>query len=382
MRRYVWRLLEVVGLLALVTVLCAVLAWAMPLILPFVIGGFLAALLLPMVRALERRGVSRQAAILLVMICIVGLLLAAAVWGVIAVAGEAAVFLANTPVYFTQVHDWVLGEIDRVRTIYGTLPPVVTADLERTASSVLETLQDWFRSFGTALLGFITHLPETVFITVISVITCYFVLLRRDKMYRHFLNALPPGWQDKVDLAAKDMMRAFIGTIRAQLLLVLMSAVLGLIGMWILGIQYAVILGILFGVFGLVPILGSALLTIPWAIGAVVVGDLGLALKVLLLQVVISLIRHIVEPKILADSVGLDTLSALFALYVGMKLIGIIGLFLGPIALIGLKSLLRRHLLADLLPDEAAEVILSDDPPAEAVADDAGQRADQEREDA
>jgi sporulation integral membrane protein YtvI len=361
MRRYTWRLLEVTGLLALVTVLCLVFVWALTYILPFVIGAFLAALLLPPVRALERRGVPRQAAALLVMLGIVGVLLAAAAWGVLAVASETASLLANSPLYFNQIHAWVLDEIDRARDVYGALPPMVSADLERAASSVLETVQAWFRSFGTWLLASIAHLPETVFITVISVITCYFVLLRRDRMYLRFLNMLPPGWQDKVDVAAKDMMRAFIGTIRAQLLLVLISAVLGFLGMLLLGIQYAVILAILFGIAGLVPILGSALLTVPWAIGALAVGDVGLALKVLLLQVVISIIRHIVEPKILADSVGLDTLSALFALYVGMKLVGVIGLFLGPIALIGLKSLLRRHLLADLLPDQAQEAILADD---------------------
>jgi len=214
----------------------------------------------------------------------------------------------------------------------------------------LTTLQTLFSNFAKGLIQSVTHLPDYMFVAVIALIATYFMLVNRDHMYSRFLEMLPPGWSDKVKIVTDDMMRAFVGTIRVQVLLMLMSMVLGIVGMWVLGIQYAVILGILFGLAGIVPILGSAIITIPWAVGALLIGDVSLALKVLLLQLAISLIRHMVEPKLLADSVGLDTLSTLFALYVGMQLIGVLGLFLGPIVLIGIKSLFRIRLFIDFFP--------------------------------
>jgi predicted PurR-regulated permease PerM len=84
-----------------------------------------------------------------------------------------------------------------------------------------------------------------------------------------------------------------------------------------------------------------------------VTGNIPLGIQLLILQGCISLVRHIIEPKILASNVGLDTLSTLFAMYVGLKVIGILGLFLGPIFLIALKSLIKARMFIDFIPDQS-----------------------------
>ena len=76
-------------------------------------------------------------------------------------------------------------------------------------------------------------------------------------------------------------------------------------------------------------------------------GNVVVAVKVLILQGIISAVRQVIEPKILADNVGLDTLSTLISMYIGLKAIGVLGLFLGPIFLIGLKSSLRARMFID-----------------------------------
>jgi sporulation integral membrane protein YtvI len=349
-RRYLWRLAEVVTLLVLITLVCLAFVWVYDYILPFVIGGFFAIMLLPLVRTLERRGVGRVSAVITVLVSIVVLLVALSAYVVVAVAREATMWTQTTTAQFGLFQAWFENKLTYGKAMFGQLPPTVSKQLTDAADKTLAQVEQVFTGIAAGLIHSVTMLPEYIFIFVIALIATYFFLVNRDRMFQRFLAILPPGWSDKVTVVANDMMRAFVGTIRAQVVLMLMSAVLGVIGMWIAGIDYAVILGILFGVSGLVPILGSAILTVPWAIGALVVGDVPLAIKVIILQLGISLIRHVVEPKILADSVGLDTLSTLFALYVGMKLMGVVGLFLGPIILIGIKSLLRIRLLVDFFP--------------------------------
>ena len=350
MRRYLWRFAEVAALLILVLLFCIVAAWSLAYVLPFVAGGFFAILLMPLVRSLERRGVGRPIAVLTVVVSIVVLLVIASTFVVVAVAREATMWTTTITSQFDQIQTWVTQQVGLGRVWFGQFPPTVSTEIEHTAVSALTTLQTLFSNFAKGLIQSVTHLPDYMFVAVIALIATYFMLVNRDHMYSRFLEMLPPGWSDKVKIVTDDMMRAFVGTIRVQVLLMLMSMVLGIVGMWVLGIQYAVILGILFGLAGIVPILGSAIITIPWAVGALLIGDVSLALKVLLLQLAISLIRHMVEPKLLADSVGLDTLSTLFALYVGMQLIGVLGLFLGPIVLIGIKSLFRIRLFIDFFP--------------------------------
>ncbi len=354
LRKYLWRLVEVVSLVLLVFIVSAAFVWSLKYILPFVIGWFLAIMLLPIVKWLEMHRMRRRSAALLVLVSVVLVVVLLSIFAVIAVAKEATLLLLNVPHYFNVIQAWVLKQIAIGRVFYGQLPPNVAAGMQTTAVHALSTIEQWFRSFATGLLNSVTNLPEISFVVVISLITAYFMLADRERLYKAFLRTLPPGWSIKMETAMRAMGKAFTGTLRVQVVLMLMSAVLGVVGMLLLKIQYAVILGIAFGVTGLIPILGSAILTVPWAVGAFVAGNMALALKVLLLQAVISAIRHVVEPKILADSVGLDTLSTLFALYVGMQLLGVLGLFLGPIILIGLKSLLRARLFVDFLPDEAS----------------------------
>ena len=355
-RQYFWRVVEVTALLVFVALVCTVFVATLRYTLPFVIGGLIAILLLPLVRALERQKVGRPQAVITVLVGVIAIVAIASVFLLVAVTREAALWLKSLPEYFSVLQIWVEHQIGVGKTVFGQLPPDVATSIQNSFANSITTVRNLMTGLTKALINSVRNMPEYFFVVVIAVITAFFMLLNRDKMYNNFLKTLPPGWAPKVRVVSRDMMRAFAGTIRVQVLLMILSAVLGILGMWILSIHYAVILGLVFGLTGMIPILGSALLTVPWAIGALLIGDVALAIKILLLQLVISLIRHMIEPKILADNVGLDTLSTLFGLYVGMKLLGVIGLFLGPIILIGIKSLFRIRLFVDLMPD-------IDDPP-------------------
>lgn len=352
LRRYLWRLVEVVSLLLFVVLLLWVFSWSLRYILPFVLGWLIALLLWPLVRALERRGLGRIAAVTAVMTFVVAAVLLLSVYAVVALVREASAFSTHIAQYASALDDLVREQITAGQQVFGELPPKVSAGIEDALLSSLGSMEAMLRGFARSLVGSLTHLPETVFVIVISLVAAFLMLVRRERMYASFLRILPPGWAGKVEVVAADVTRAFVGTIRVQVVLMLLSAVLGVIGMWIIGIEYFVMLGILFGLAGMVPIVGSALITVPWAVGAALMGDIPLAVKVLLLQIIISIIRHLVEPKILADNVGLDMLSTLFGLYVGLKVLGVIGLFLGPILLIGIKSLLRARMFVDFLPVE------------------------------
>jgi len=360
-RRYLWRLFEVAVLLVFVTLISVLFVWALRYILPFVVGWFLAILLLPLVKFLERRRVKSTIAALSVLVGSLLLIGVLSSFAVIAIVKEASLLLLNVPQYFNGGQVWLQQQISMGKIFFGQLPPNVVSSIQNTAMQSLSSLEAWFRGFAKILLDSVSRLPEFSFVVVISLITAYFMLADRERLYRGFLRSLPPGWSGKMESALNDMGRAFTGTIRVQVVLMLMSAILGVLGMWVLRIEYAVLLGIAFGVTGLVPFLGSAILTVPWAVGALAMGDVSLAIKILLLQLLISAIRHVVEPKILADSVGLDTLSTLFALYVGMQLLGVLGLFLGPIVLIGFKSLFRARLFVDFFPnDKPAKRVVED----------------------
>lgn len=351
MRRYLWRVLEVCFMLVFIIVFALLLGYLMKYILPFVIGWVFAILFIPLTKWLERIGLSRLAAVVVTLSCAVAAAIAVMLGVTIGVTREAGSFIANSQSFFTYADHFIHKKLTAGKVFYGQMPPQVGTQIQNALVQFGQSIESSMRRFVTSLLGSFTQIPEMLFVGVIAVVTAFFIMLRHERMMNSFLRIVPPGWDKKINSILDDMSKAFLGTIRVQFILMCMSAVLGVIGMLVLHVHYAVLLGILFGLSGLIPILGSAILTVPWAIGALVIGDVSLAVKVLGLQVVISLIRHMVEPKILADTVGLDTLTTLFALYVGLKVLGILGLFIGPIILIGAKGLLRTHMFVDLLPN-------------------------------
>lgn len=361
MRHYLWRVLEVFIILAFIVVVALLFGFLMKYILPFVIGWVFAILLIPIVRFVERRHVPRLTAVLLVMIVAVVVVVALSVGIILGILREATSFISNSQSFLRVELKDIKQTISTGKNFYGHLPVQIGDQIQSAISQFIHGIESGITTFVGSLVQIVTSLPETLFIFVIAIVTAFFILYRRERMLASFFRLVPPGWDRKLNMILADMENAFLGTIRVQFMLMCLSAVLGVIGMYILHFPYAVLLGILFALTGLIPILGSALLTVPWAIGAFALGDPTTAFKVLALQVVISLIRHAIEPKILADTVGLDTLSTLFALYVGLKIMGIIGLFIGPIILIGAKGLLRTRLFVDFLPQGASLEEFEDD---------------------
>ena len=78
---------------------------------------------------------------------------------------------------------------------------------------------------------------------------------------------------------------------------------------------------------------------IPWAGYLAFTGDIKLAIAIFILWCIISIVRQIIEPKIISGQIGIHPIFTLIAMYTGFKFIGIWGLLLGPIILIILKNI-------------------------------------------
>ena len=78
---------------------------------------------------------------------------------------------------------------------------------------------------------------------------------------------------------------------------------------------------------------------IPWAILCAINGDLNLGIAIIILLVIMSVIRQLLEPKLVSKNIGIHPIFTLIAMYTGFKVIGVMGLFIGPIVLIIFKNI-------------------------------------------
>ena len=86
------------------------------------------------------------------------------------------------------------------------------------------------------------------------------------------------------------------------------------------------------------PILGSGTIMIPWAVISALDGDLRLGISLVVLWIIMCIVRQFLEPKIVSGNIGIHPIFTLISMYTGFKLIGVLGMFVGPIVLIILKN--------------------------------------------
>ena len=127
-----------------------------------------------------------------------------------------------------------------------------------------------------------------------------------------------------------------VGTVRQVLkaYLLIMAITFGEIslGLWLLRVDYYLIIGLTVAVLDILPVLGSGSILIPWGIWTLLGGNLPLGAGILLLYAVVTGVRTVLEPRLVGRGMGLSPLVTLISMYVGMKLLGVGGLILAPMA--------------------------------------------------
>ena len=124
----------------------------------------------------------------------------------------------------------------------------------------------------------------------------------------------------------------------------MVSFVISLIGLYIfkiigLNIEYPLIAALGIGFVDALPIFGSGTVMLPWAVIIAFNGDYTLSICILVLWIVMSCVRQLIEPKIVSKQIGIHPIFTLIAMYTGFKFIGVMGMLVGPILLIVLKDI-------------------------------------------
>ena len=106
----------------------------------------------------------------------------------------------------------------------------------------------------------------------------------------------------------------------------------------VLKVDHAALLSFIIALIDLLPVLGLGIVFIPWSIVCFIGGDIWFGIALVAAYVVLTFVRNLIEPKLIGKQVGIHPFIALLALYLGLELFGVIGVFVLPLAVILLKS--------------------------------------------
>ena len=216
--------------------------------------------------------------------------------------------------------------------------------IQSSGKELLGTVANWAKNALTNLLNIITSLPAICIYTVISILALYFICTDKiyiiDQLEHHF----PELWVKKLTKHIKEIVKSLGGLLKAEAILVIVSFIISLIGLYIfkflgMNVQYPLMAALGIAFIDALPIFGSAAVMIPWAIIAACNGDLTLGISLLILLAIMGIVRQFIEPRVVSGQIGIHPIFTLIAMYTGFRFIGILGMLIGPIILIILKDI-------------------------------------------
>jgi len=310
-------------------VLSRLLAAFLPFILALVLAFLLEPLVVRLMGAMRLRRPYASLLSLILILCVFGLIIFLIVARLYTELSELAVSLPN----YNYIIDFVTKQVEAIER-FVRLNPQVQSTVFSSTESILKSVQGLAKAGSMFLLGFLTALPGVFIVMVVSLVATLLVSSSFPGVKRFIWGIYPKRWQASARAVGQDLGAALIGFVRAEAVLVSVTAVATMLGLAIIGNRYAVTLGVLAGLLDLMPVVGTGLLFVPWIIVLFVLGSLGEGLKLLGMWVVTVVVRQFLEPKIMSRSIGLHPLPTLISMYVGLQLLGGAGLILGPTAVI------------------------------------------------
>lgn len=311
-----------------------------PVLMPFVLSAGLAYLGDPWVDRLQRWRLSRTAAVIVVFTALSALILPVLVLLLPMLTEQVAAFVRNIPAYLDWLQERGLPALG-IRVPEGSIPD--SEDLRRMVSEnwpqagglakdVLGTLS----KSGMALLGFITML------ILVPVVTFY--LLRDwDRLVAWINSVLPLRSRDTIQALARETDSVLSGFLRGQLLVMLGLGILYSVGLWLAGLQLALLIGLGAGLVSFVPYLGFIVGLLTASLAMLVQTQEMLPLLYVLIVFVIGQIVEgaVLTPWLVGDRTGLHPVAVIFAVLAGGQLFGFVGVLLALPAAAVIAVLLR-----------------------------------------
>ncbi len=295
--------------------------------LPIILAGILYYLMNPTVDYLERKGIKRIYSIFGLFILVVGLI----VWGVVVIIPkiqeQSMSFADNLPGYLTIIENKVNEILSD--PIFSQVQEQIEASNEKLISSLTDIVQNLSRSTIQNLGSFFGAVATIVLAVITMPFILFYLLKDGRKLAPYFVKFLPTKMRQPSLVVLKEMNDQVSSYIRGQLTVAFAVAVMFMIGFSIIGLDYAITLGIVAGFLNLIPYLGSFLAMIP-AVFLGIVGGPVLLIQVLIVFVIEQTIEgRLISPLVLGNELSIHPVTILLVLLTSGKLFGLVGVILG-----------------------------------------------------
>lgn len=314
-------------------------------IMPFLIGFFIAFLLRPLIKKLTALTHGHEklwsSLIILVFYATIGTC-------VVLLSMKGYSFLKNFLEGFPQLYERILAPF--INDTLGSAE-AVWKNVDVNAATAIQSFLDGFQASLSSMISSLSHslvsmitsfassLPNIVVSFFFAILSSFFFNADYQRIISFLIRQLPKKGQQVVFTTRHYFTETITRFIFAYGKIMLLTFVELSLGLSILHVDNAIVIAFLTAIFDVLPVLGTGGIMIPWILISFISANTKLAVGLLILYLVVTLIRNIIEPKIVGKQIGLHPLLMLLCMYLGAKLFGVLGIFILPILILILQNL-------------------------------------------
>ena len=323
--------------------------------MPFLVAFVISLMIEPGIKYLMKKTkLSRKMSSIIIFVLVFSIIIGSVTWGIVSLISESTNLLQTLNLYIDKAYTQIQETIGKISISRVSISNDVTNLMQDASKEVLFKLSTWITGFLTKLISVITSIPSIAIYVVITILSVYFVCTDRIYILDFMEHHMSKKWVQKIGVHIREITIKLGGYLKAEAILILVSFIISLVGLYIfkfvgMNVRYPLLIALGIGFVDALPILGSGSVMAPWAVMEALNGDIQLGIAIIVLWIIMSIVRQFLEPKIVSGKIGIHPIFTLIAMYTGFKVIGVMGMLVGPIVLIILKSVFASVLEEGIL---------------------------------
>lgn len=308
--------------------------------MPFVIGWCIAAIAAPLVNWLERKfKIVKKISSALVIILVIGVIVLVLYFAISRLVLEVSDFVKNIPDIYGQTEAGLRQIGSSLSGLFSRLPQGVQDGWNTAVENLDQYMGNLVSNISEPTViaagNIAKSLPSVLVYSIVAILSAYFFTAQHEEVVAWLKKIAPESVEKRMTLVADNLRYAVGGYFKAQFKIMAIVYLILVAGLALLGVNYYALIALLIAFLDFLPFFGTGTAMIPWAVYALFMGRYQFAAGLLIVYVITQVSRQLLQPKLVADSMGMNPLVTLILLYVGYRVSSVLGMILAvPIGMV------------------------------------------------
>lgn len=301
------------------------------LMFPFVVGWMISMIASPLVNWLEKKfNIVKKLGSALVVILVLALIVLILYFSISKLVTETISLLENIPQLYKELEAGLDQIGNSLQGIFHRLPP----QFQEGWDNILLNMDQKVGTFITKISeptvaaagNFAKRVPSYLISIIVAIMSAYLFTVEHEEVLVWAKKTAPPSVVKRMTLVSDNLKYAVGGYLKAQIKIMGVVFLILWVGLTLLQVHYAVLIAIVIAFLDFLPFFGTGTAMIPWALYKFLVGNVKMAVLLLIVYAITQLVRQLIQPRMLGKSMGLNPLVTLILLYLGYRLGGVTGM--------------------------------------------------------